>query len=344
MLIWSTKLVRTISRGGEARSLFHEICSVSNIYRAWKKFKQGKTKKLDIQDFELHLEENIFKIQQSLISKTYKPHPYQSFFVTDPKLRHIHKAEVFDRVVHQALFQKIYPLVERKLSSSVYSAREQRGTHRSVKKLYQSLQKETHNWRQEVWVLKCDIRKFFDSIQHSILFEKIQQEYDFDKDTRELIDLLVYSFENIKGKGLPLGNVTSQLFANIYLSEFDWCVKQSLGVKYYFRYCDDFIIILPNRKSAEKILQSIKKELGSIELVLHPQKVWVRKVKQGIDFLGYVILPRNIVLRSTTKRRIYRRVAKGVSLESIQSYLGVSTYARGRSLTRYLLNEKAIRN
>lgn len=322
--------------------LFHEICSVANIYVAWRKFRKGKTKKLDVQYFELHLEDNLFKIRRLLLEKIYNPQTYQSFFVKDPKLRHIHKAQVFDRVVHQALFQKLYPIVEKNLSSSVYSAREQKGTHKGVKKLYEVLQKETKNWNKEVWVLKCDIRKFFDSIDHQKLLEKIEK-YNFDKDTMWLIKILIFSFEKTKGKGLPLGNVTSQLFANVYLNDFDWFVKQSLGIKYYFRYCDDFIIVLKNKDKLEALLSSIKKELSGIELKLHPQKVCLRKVKQGVDFLGYVILTRNIVLRTTTKKRIYIKVQKRVSLGSLNSYLGVSTYARSSKLTKYLLEEKSLR-
>jgi RNA-directed DNA polymerase len=322
--------------------LFHEVCSVANIYKAWRKFRKGKTKKLDIQNFELNLEENIFAIHRVLLSKTYKPKPYESFFVKDPKLRNIHKAQVFDRVVHQALFQVLYPIVEIKLSSSVYSAREQKGTHKAVKKLYQSLQKETQNWKKEVWVLKCDIRKFFDFIEHQKLLEKIYK-YNFDKDTMWLIGLLINSFEKTQGKGLPLGNVTSQLFANIYLNDFDWFVKQGLGIKYYFRYCDDFVIILPEKESAQKFLLFIEKELKNIDLELHPQKLSIRKVRQGIDFLGYVILPHAVVLRTNTKKRIYKKVKEGGCLESINSYIGVSVHAKGKKLTAYLLGEKALK-
>ncbi len=332
----------SFSGGGDTARLFHEICSVANIYTAWRKFRNGKTKKLDVQDFELHLEENIFEIHKLLLLKIYRPMPYQSFFVKDPKLRHIHKAQVLDRVVHQALFQKLYPIVEKKLSSSVYSAREQKGIHKGVKTLYKALAKETQNWKKEVWVLKCDIRKFFDSISHQRLIEKINQ-YNFDKDTLWLIELLVFSFEKTKGKGLPLGNVTSQLFANIYLNDFDWFVKQNIGIRYYFRYCDDFVLILRSRESARGIVAFITKKLEAVDLILHPQKLSIRKVRQGVDFLGYVILPRVVVLRTNTKKRVYRKIEKGVSTEALNSYLGVSTYACGTKLTRYLLNEKALR-
>lgn len=281
-------------------------------------------------------------MHEALKTKQYVPKPYQAFFVKDPKLRHIHKADVRDRVVHQALFRILYPIVDAQLSSSVYSARKCHGTHKGIGKLFQALRKETRNWKREAWVLKCDVRKFFDSIDHAILREKIK-EYGFDADTQRLIDTILSSFEKTVGKGLPLGNVTSQLFANVYLNEFDWFVKRELRIKHYFRYCDDFVIVLERHSHARTLLPILKSKLATSALLLHPNKIAVRKVRQGIDFLGYVILPGVVVLRTSTKKRIYRNAARHHDNRAvIDSYLGVSTYARNREVTKQLLSYKSL--
>lgn len=199
-----TKAVKIESGGGlTIGSLFHSIASITNLYDAWREFRYGKTKKIDIQTFELSLETNLFTLHEKIKTHTYQPQPYQSFFVKDPKLRHIHKACVTDRVLHQAVFRQLYPLVDKHLSSSVYSARSNKGTHKGVKKLFITLRKESHNWKKETRVLKCDIRKFFDSIDHKILKQKLKQ-FDFDKDTEQLVEILIDSFKKTESKGLPL--------------------------------------------------------------------------------------------------------------------------------------------
>ena len=199
-----------------------------------------------------------------------------------------------------------------------------------------------------MWVLKCDVRKFFDSIDHDMLRRLIEKKVVC-SDTMRLIDLLFKSFEKEKGKGLPLGNVTSQLFANIYLNELDQFSKHALKAKYYFRYCDDFIILSEDQNWLIEIMEKIKVFLH-VELLLdlHPHKVEIRSIKQGIDFLGYVILPYMIVLRTRTKRRIMRKIKillgqvnKGLVSEtifhnSIFSYLGLLSHCRERKLESYL--------
>lgn len=321
---------------------FHDISSLANLYSAWREFRCGKTKKTDVQAFELQLESNLFALHHEMIVGTYIPRPYETFFVKDPKLRCIHKACVRDRVVHQALFRVLYPVVDQKLSSSVYSARKNFGTHKGVKKLYQALSKKTKNWKRETWVLKIDIRKFFDSVDHTILKQKIGV-YGFDADIISMLEILVNSFHKTNKKGLPLGNVTSQLFANIYLSDFDWFVKNELGIKDYFRYCDDMVFILKNKNEKDVLLKKIQEYLSKqLFLELHPGKIHLPKVRQGIDFLGYVILPQAVVLRTNTKKRIYKNVSKNKNSAVLDSYLGVSTYAKSRKLTQYLLREKAL--
>ena len=334
--------------GGEITRLFHEVSSVSNLFVAWNEFKKGKRKKVDVAQFELHLEENIFRLHDELCSKTYRHDPYEDFYVCDPKRRHIHKASVKDRVMHQALFRVLYSIFDKHFIHDSYSSRDNKGTHKGVIRLRDSVRKVSGNWKKKTWTLKCDVRKFFDSIDHSILRELITQKVTCE-DTIWLIDSIFTSFHKEKGKGVPLGNVTSQLFANIYLDELDQYVKHTLRAKHYFRYSDDFVIVHHDKDFLENCVVLIKQFLEErLLLELHPQKVEIRKVSQGIDFLGYVILPHAVVLRTKTKRRIRRKMKEGIiayrkeklSLKvfrsMVSSYLGVFSHSRARKTVSFL--------
>ncbi|MEK7097267.1 MAG: RNA-directed DNA polymerase, partial [Patescibacteria group bacterium] len=190
--------------------------------------------------------------------------------------------------------------------------------------------------------LKCDIRKFFDSIDQGILLKLIKQKIN-DDNTLWLIGTIIKSFP----KGLPLGNVTSQLFANIYLNEFDQFVKHKLKVKYYLRYCDDFIVLAEDKSCFAELIKSANNFLqAKLRLGIHPDKIILRKYSQGIDFLGYVVLPYQTVVRTKTKRRIFKKLGqklqdyekKLIDKESfnqtVQSYLGVLSHAKSYKLSK----------
>ncbi len=319
--------------GGTHSDLFYHIISTSNLLSAWREFRCGKNKKPDIQKFEFNLEKNILDIHFSLRRKTYINEPYVPFYVYDPKRRHIHKAEVRDRVVHQAIFRQLYKVFDSSFIYDSYACRFNKGTHSGVNQLERFLRKETQNYTRNVWVLKCDISKFFDSIDHEILkdilFSKIKC-----PETKWLLNNIIKSFEKTKGKGLPLGNVTSQLFANVYMNIFDQYIKHKLKIKYYVRYCDDFVIVSQEKKFLESIIPKIFEFLKTeLELKLHPRKVEIRKLSQGIDFLGYVILPHYRVLRTSTKKRLLRKAKENLSKGSIDSYLGVLSHCKGHNIT-----------
>lgn len=336
------------ARGGGDSSLFHNVVSLTNLFSAWNEFKRGKRKKKDVSLFELHLEENLFGLHEGLRSKTYKHNTYEDFYVCDPKRRHIHKASIRDRVMHQALFRVLYKVFDKHFIYDSYSSRNDKGIHKGVSRLNDAIRKVSKNWNKTAWVLKCDVRKFFDSIDHEILRELIMRKMD-DKDILRLIDIIFDSFEKEKGKGLPLGNVTSQLFANIYLNELDQFAKHILKAKYYFRYCDDFVIVHADKIFLENAISKIREFLkDNLQLELHPNKVEIRKVSKGIDFLGYVILPHAIVLRTKTRRRISRKIKEGavaynkkrISQISFQfmitSYIGVFSHANASKISGYL--------
>lgn len=272
-------------------------------------------------------------LHQELKNKTYKNEPYIPFYVYDPKRRHIHKACVRDRVVHQALYRVLYHIYDKNFIHDSYSCRNEKGTHKGVKRLEEFTRKESQNYSRNIWVLKCDVSRFFDSIDHSIL-KSILFEKNLDDNTKWLIEHIIKSFEKSYNKGLPLGNVTSQLFSNILLNKFDQFVKHKLKPKYYIRYCDDFVIVSKDRNYLESLISQIADFLkNELSLFLHPKKVEIRKLSQGIDFLGYVILPPYKVLRTKTKKRIFRKMKNGFSEEVKQSYLGMLLHCKGYKIS-----------
>ena len=330
-------------------SSYERIISLENLLGAWKEFKRGKTGKPDVQEFDATLEENLFEIHDALKRKTYQPAPYVSFFVSDPKRRSIHKACVRDRVVHQALFRVLYPIFNKTFIHDSYSCRLGKGTHRGVRQLARYLRAVSGNYHRAAYALKCDIRKFFENIDHDILIGLLEKRIHDPGTcwlTKQIIDSFVVSkVEPCSKTGLPLGNVTSQLFSNIYLNEFDQWAKHKLKARYYLRYCDDFLLLSRDKSELEKRLAIIVVFLhNELKLELHPNKVETIKVRQGVDFLGYVTLPHATMLRASTKNRMFRKlqekkklVQKGVCTEesfehSRQSYLGVLAHANAQKL------------
>jgi retron-type reverse transcriptase len=355
-ILWNkgiSLLVAELRGGGTISSVcFHDLVSISNLLLAWKRFSRGKRKNPEVAKFELHLEHYLFGLHKALVEKTYTHDPYVKFVVHDPKRRNIHKASVRDRVLHQSLFQKLYPVFDRHFIYDSYSSRESKGTHVGVERLERACRKETHNWQMPAYALKCDIRKFFDSIDKDILKELLFQKID-DPEVRLMIGKNLNSFQKSIGKGLPLGNVTSQLFANVYMNEFDQYVKHVLKAKHYFRYCDDFVIVSKDRNWLVEIFPQMTHFLKErLLLDIHPQKVQLRKISTGIDFLGYVVRPHVKTVRNSTRRRIVRKVglarkavlggemSRDTYNAIVESYKGVVSHAREGKLRGFL--EKGI--
>lgn len=301
-----------------------------------------------MQKFDFYLEDNICRLRYELKNKKYIHGRYTSFFVRDPKLRHIHKAAVGDRVVHQALFRVLYPIFDKRFIYDSYSCRMDRGTHRGVKRLADFVRKESRNYNNTAYALKCDIKKFFANIDQGVLFELISRRVDCE-DTLWLVKSIIKSFASSSGKGLPLGNVTSQLFANIYLNEMDQLIKHEIKVKYYLRYCDDFIILHHDYRYLRRLTGCLDYFLSSrLKLTLHPDKIEIRKLSHGVDFLGYVVKPHYIILRTKTKRRMLSKVknkARELGLgnldnnayrQSVQSYFGILKHCYGHKIFKIM--------
>ena len=184
--------------------------------------------------------------------------------------------------------------------------------------------KVSQNNTKTCWILKCDVRKFFASIDQKILVD-ILKFHNLDNDTIWLLEKVISSFHSTEiGKGLPLGNLTSQLLVNIYMNEFDQFVKHRLKAKYYIRYADDFVLMSQNRSELENTLTQIRFFLkDNLKLTLHPNKVSITTLSSGVDFLGWVHFPHHRVLRTVTKSRMLKNLRDNPKLEIIQSYLGM---------------------
>ena len=292
------------------------------------------------------LEEKVFDLHQQLKTGTYCHSAYQDFYIFDPKLRHIHKAEAHDRLLHQAVSQILEPLYDRQFIFDSYSSRSGKGVHKARARFQSFAWKLSRNNTRVVWGLKCDIRKFFDSVDHQILLTILARKIE-DPQILSLLIEIIHSFETKPGKGIPLGNLTSQLFSNIYLNELDQVIKRTWRVKYYLRYADDFVILDIDKAKLEELLPKISDFLNQeLKLSLHPNKVLVQRYSKGIDFLGNVIFPHHQILRTKTKRRVLwkmKRLKKELVADEISadhfhqvkaSYLGLLKYCRGRGIGR----------
>jgi retron-type reverse transcriptase len=314
---------------------YKNIISIENLLEAWKEFVCGKRSRKDVQEFERNLMHNIITLHNDLTSKQYKHSPYQAFNISDPKPRNIHKAKVRDRLLHHALYRVLYPFFDKTFTAHSYSCRTSKGVHKALDTFRGFIYEESKNHTKTVWVLKCDIRKFFASIDHKVLVEIINS-YIPDIDIQWLLSEIVCSFySTAKGVGLPLGNLTSQLLVNIYMNIFDQFMKHKIKAKYYIRYADDFVIISQNKTWLQSIVPSIRDFLlNELHLQLHPKKISIRTIASGVDFLGWVHFPDHNIIRTTTKKRMFRGVReKSGKKETVQSYLGLLSHGNGKKLT-----------
>jgi len=313
---------------------YENIISVENLLDAWKEFVRGKKKRADVQEFGRDLMRNVFALHHDLAIGAYCHGGYHHFKISDPKPRDIHKASVRDRLVHHALYRQLYPFFDTTFVADSYSCRLGKGTHKAMNRFRTFAQKVSKNNTRTVWVLKCDIRKFFASIDQQILMEIISA-YLPDERIRVLIKNIVGSFNSgMMGKGLPLGNLTSQLLVNIYMNEFDQFAKHTLKAKYYVRYADDFVFLSPDSDRLVSLLPRIRNFLHEkLRLELHPNKVFIATLASGIDFLGWVHFHDHRVLRTATKRRMLRAVSGNPSEATVASYRGMLIHGNAKKLS-----------
>lgn len=282
-------------------NLWGKITDLDNIYLAYAKAKKGKSWQNTISRFDDDLDENIFNIRDSLIEKTFTTSSYIEKMIYEPKQRIIYKLPFNpDRVVQHALMNILEPIWNGLFIHDSYSCRTGKGIHAASRRTMDFIRATEPN----AYCLKMDIRKFYPSIDHNILFEIVKRKIKC-KDTLYLLENIIYSIPG--GKNIPIGNYSSQWLGNLYMNELDQYLKHNHRIKPYIRYCDDFILLHKDKKFLGGIAHEIEEFLAD-NLKLKLSKNDIFPVRQGIDFLGYRHFPNHILVRKSTATRIKHRM------------------------------------
>ncbi|MFQ6101348.1 MAG: reverse transcriptase domain-containing protein [Anaerolineae bacterium] len=304
------------------KHLYPQICAWENIYLAWRKARKGKRGREPVAAFEFNLETNLVQLQRELVDKTYRPGSYTSFYIHDPKHRLISAAPFRDRVVHHALCNVIEPLFERRFIFDSYANRKGKGTHKALDRCQQFA-------RRFRYVLPLDVRQFFPSVDHAILRATLSRVIA-DRDVMWLVDLILVSGAGVlreeydmvyfpgddllavnRPRGLPIGNLTSQFWANCYLDPLDHFVKRELRCKGYVRFVDDLLLFADDKPTLWDWREAVVGWLATRRLTVHTGPAHPRPVTEGIPFLGFVVFPTH---RRLKRRKVvnYRRRLKGL--------------------------------
>ena len=321
-----------LSRGGVTYRLsmkklcfvsFEEVVSLENLCEAWQEFIRGKRNKKDVLVFMRNLGDRITDLHLDLCHGVYQHGSYFHFSINDPKPRNIHKATVRDRLVHHALHRKLYPYFAPSFIADSFSCQAGKGLHRAIDRFRLMAGRVSENHTKTCWVLKCDIRKFFASVDHTVLLEVLRTSIP-DQRLVDLLERVIRSFEASPHKGIPLGNLTSQLFSNIVMNEFDRFVKDELCFKNYIRYADDFVFLSEDKTTLIDLLPKVQAYLiERLTLSLHPDKIILQTFASGVDFLGWIHFPHHRIPRTKTKKRMLKRIEENPKRETLQSYLGL---------------------
>ncbi|MSR59927.1 MAG: RNA-dependent DNA polymerase [Planctomycetaceae bacterium] len=298
-------------------NLWSQLISFENLLRAALKARRGKRFRPSVANFEFCLEVELWRLHDELEAGTYRPGPYRSFRIFEPKERLISAAPYRDRIVHHALTSLLDPIYEPAFIHDSYACRQGKGTHAAVARCQEFA-------RHFAYVLKADIRKFFPSMDHEILKSSITRKIK-DPDVLRLVAQIIdhsnpqepvshwFPGDDLftpgeRRRGIPIGNQTSQFFANVYLDPLDHFVKERLRIKGYVRYVDDFLLFADDKRTLANAREEIAAFLGKLRLRLHPKKNVVFPVTEGIRFLGYRVYPTHRLLAKENVWRFLRRV------------------------------------
>ena len=288
------------------KNIYFEIISLKNLILAEKKARKGKTKKDYVITFEEDLAYNLKNLHNELKTQSYFPESLKKFILRDPKIREISKSTFRDRIVHHALYNIIEPIFDKIFIYDSCANRKGKGTLLALKRFEKFQRKVTDNFSKEAYCLKADIKHYFKEINREVLLRIIKRKIQCEK-TINLIELILNNFE--KSKGMPLGNLTSQFFANVYLNELDQFVKHELGTKYYIRYVDDFLLLHSSKEQLQKWKDEIEIFLREkLKLKLHPDKSKIAHLSRGVDFVGFRNFYHFKLLRKRSIRNMERKV------------------------------------
>ena len=292
------------------KNTFYKNLTFEKLYLAHKRARNHKTYKLDVVEFEIDLERNLTFLLNDIANNTYKVGEYKEFKIYEPKERIIQALPYRDRIVHQWYVEEfIKPYILPRFINTNFACLENKGTHKAVEQLQHYMRIFKRNYG-DFWILKCDISKFFYNIDTNILFDVLSK-YISDKKLLDFTHLLIFDgTDSMNKKGIPIGNYTSQFFANIYLNELDQYVKHILKCKYYVRYMDDFIILLKTKQECIEIKKLIEKFIDShLELKLNDKSRYY-PYSMGVNFCGYRTFTTHRLLRVSSKTKIKNNVKK----------------------------------
>jgi len=276
-----------------ATSLFNKIVDYDNIRHAWLKARKGKSSKPVVHNFSKNVNSNLLKVQKNLKSNPPVLSSYTQFKIFDPKERIISVVPFIDRVMHHAIMNVLEPVFERQFIFHTYACRKNKGSHKAIAYAFSKAKKHKY-------FLKLDVRKYFDNIDHEVL-KKILERIIKDKECLKLLFAIIDSYGET-GKGLPIGNLTSQFFANFYLSALDHFVLENLKVNGYVRYMDDFLVFGDSRERITEVLFQIE-EFCIQRLLLKLKPAVIGDCKNGVSFLGYLISSASVKLTQKSRKR-----------------------------------------
>ncbi len=305
------------------KNIYRHICTYENLYESWRKAARGKRSSPEVADFEYRLTDNLLQLEEELQTQTYRPGPYRHFYITEPKRRRISAAPFYDRVVHHALVRQIEPIFEARFSRDSYACRVGKGTHAALNRSQQLA-------RRYPYVLQCDVVQFFPSIDHTIL-RNILFRIIADEQVGWLINLILESGAGVlrdeydmvyfpgddifavnRPRGLPIGNLTSQFWANVYLNELDQFIKRQLKCPAFVRYVDDLLLFSASKQELWAWRQAILDFVPRLRLTLHQRSSTVYPVANGIPFLGFVTYPTHRLLKRRNGIAFARRFRRQI--------------------------------
>lgn len=338
--------------------LYEKLCSYENLELAFMKARKNKTLKLYVIRFEKNLKQNLLQLQFELLTFSYRPQPLTPFIIRDPKTRKICKSIFRDRIIHHALVNILEPIFEPIFIHDSYAGRVGKGTLKAIERFDYFKRKVSYNGKKlkgikdknyvAGYCLKADIKHYFDTVDYKVLMNIIERKIK-DNTVLWLIKIILANALG-KNKGMPLGNLTSQFFANVYLNELDYFVKHKLKAKYYIRYVDDFVILHNSKEILEDYKSNINQFLkSSLKIELHPDKSKVIPLRQGINFLGFRNFYHYKLLRKTNIRKMQKKMKEFTKLYGAEqidydvvydSFLGWFAYAKWANT--YNLRKKII--
>lgn len=347
-------------------NLYPQIYDFENLYWAYREARKGRRYQADVLQFTARLEENLIELQNELIWRRYRVGRYREFLVYDPKRRIIMALPFRDRVVQWAIYRVLNPLLERTYIYDSYACRIGKGTHAAVNRL-QSWMRYLVRHYGTVYALHLDIRKYFYRVDHHVLRSILRRKIK-DKDLLWLLDVIIESNserfglpldadigdldgQRLSGVGMPIGNLTSQMFANLYLDQVDHYAKEVLRLKYYMRYMDDILVLSPDKMELRRAKDELTAFLEDRLRLSVSSKTAIRPIHLGVEWVGYRVWPTHRLVRRSTKTRIRRRLkalqqayAEGkVGIDEVRaiihSYLGYLKHCNARNLTRTVLSQ-----